>query len=365
MADRHADRPSWAGAVDEAAAACGSPGCAVAVTRRDGRTAFYATGWADVATRRPVTAETVFHLFSGTKLFTATAVVMMSERGLLGLDDPAALHLPEAAAGLGGITLRHLLTHTSGLADTLRAVSAVHLQGELAPDAEAVLKGFRIAPQAPPGKVAYRNVNYALLGAVIARRSGMTYETFIARHILQPLGSGPGFAIPPAAMAATGYAAAFGPLWLAAPLLVPRHGMSVFGRRVGWLRELRPFGLDAAAIGGLSGAAEHFLPFLRLHLGGPPALLTPGSLAAMHGLQAKGAAGIAARLGVGLGWKIGMAGDGARFLNHEGGGPGFTSELRLYPCGDLGIVVMMNRWLPPRRSHLAAHAICESIRTSA
>jgi hypothetical protein len=81
----------------------------------------------------------------------------------------------------------------------------------------------------------------------------------------------------------------------------------------------------------------------------------------MQALEAPGAAGIVSRVGVGLGWKLGEA-DGVAFLNHEGGGPGFTSETRLYPTHGLGIVVCLNRWIMPTRTHVVAHRICEAAR---
>ena len=81
----------------------------------------------------------------------------------------------------------------------------------------------------------------------------------------------------------------------------------------------------------------------------------------MQTLCARGAAGVVARMGTGLGWKIGQVGE-TMFINHEGGGPGFTSETRLYPAEGLGVVVCMNRWLLFGRSHLVAHRICELVR---
>ena len=55
--------------------------------------------------------------------------------------------------------------------------------------------------------------------------------------------------------------------------------------------------------------------------------------------------------------------DGVSFLNHEGGGPGFTSEARIYPATGLGIVLCMNRWMMPTKTHLVAHRLCEIIRS--
>jgi hypothetical protein len=74
---------------------------------------------------------------------------------------------------------------------------------------------------------------------------------------------------------------------------------------------------------------------------------------------ARGQAGFEAKVGVGLGWKIGQAA-GRMFLNHEGSGAGFTSETRIYPQKQIGIVMLMNAM----GAHVSklAHRVCEKIR---
>ena len=77
-------------------------------------------GWADVERREAATIETLYRIGSITKLFTATAIVMLRDAGKLGLDDPLTAYLPwfamkSASPDAGSITIRHLLTHTSGL----------------------------------------------------------------------------------------------------------------------------------------------------------------------------------------------------------------------------------------------------------
>lgn len=345
-------------------AAAGIPGCSGAIVGLSGRHQAFAVGLADVAGQRKVTPATVFHLYSGTKIFTATAIMQLVDRGAILLDQPVHDLLPDTLADRF-ITIRHLLSQQSGLDDTLSAILAVHLADEPPVDTAAALSRFKIHSSKPAGRqVAYRNVNYAMLGEIVTRVTGRPFVDAVTASILAPLAMDATFTTTAAmsANAATGYAGAWGPLFLSAPFLIPRHGAHIFGQRTGGLRALKPFDLDCAAIGGLVGTASAFVPFLRLHLEGNAKLLSEDCRLAMQALVAEGAAGIASRAGMGLGWKIGSAADGTRFLNHEGGGPGFTSELRLYPDAGTGIVLMMNRWLPPSRSHMAAHAICEKIR---
>ena len=201
----------------------GVPGAALAVVDGAGAVATAAFGRADVATDQAVGTETVFHLFSATKLYTAAAVVVLAEQGRLGLDDPVADHLD----GLGlahPVTIRQLLTHTSGLPDTLRAFVAVHLPGDPVPSTADALARYRLDKGKPPGtEVAYRNVNFALLGEVVSVVSGQPFEAFVTGALLEPLRSGARFSYSEAqrAQAATGYLGRWDPMRPALPLLLP------------------------------------------------------------------------------------------------------------------------------------------------
>jgi CubicO group peptidase (beta-lactamase class C family) len=339
------------------------PGGSVAVIDRKGDEDAFAVGFADLASQRRATPGTAYHLFSGTKLYTATAVLQLVECGVLSLDASAATHLPDIL-GTSRVTVRQLLNHTSGLRDTLRAFLAVHAEGTPAPDTASALARYRIRARRRPGeRVEYRNVNYAILGELVTRVSGQPYAEYVAEHVLAPLGMAASFGVTEAMRPdlATGYLGAWEPLRFVAPWLLPQMRGRLLGARVGGLIEIRPLNLDTAAIGGLVGAAVSFLPFVRAHLTNGAPLLRESTRRQMQTLTARGAAGIMSRVGVGLGWKIGAV-DGATFLNHEGGGPGFTSETRLYPSEGLGIVVCLNRWRAPTRSHIVAHRVCEAVR---
>ncbi len=337
------------------------PGCSVGVVAADGRRWVAVFGLRDIVAAEPVRPDTVFHLFSATKLYTAAAVMVLVERGLVGLDDPVATHLPEL--GLADpVTVRQLASHTSGLADTLRAFVSVHFPDQRSPSTREALAGYRLDKGTAPGEVAYRNVNFAILGELVSRVAGQPYEDFVAETILEPLGSGAGFGYSAAmrSHAATGYLARFDPMRAVLRVLAPDTARRLARTKGGGLVGLEEFALDSAAIGGLVGAAGDFLPFLSMFLDAGDGVLRRGSREAMLSLQAEGKAGIASTVGVGLGWKAGDV-DGTRFWNHEGGGPGFASETRLYPADGLGVVILMNRTHKPGLS-LLAHDLCELIR---
>lgn len=338
------------------------PGASIALTTPSGLAWADGFGLADLASARPARADTVYHLFSGTKLFTAVAVLQLAERGALGLDDAIGAHVP-SAAHLRGVTLRHLLSHASGLDDTLRAFLAARFPGEPRVDTARALAAYRLRAKEPPGRRArYRNVNYALLGDVVTRASGTEYADYVAQRVLAPLGMACGFTVDDFATSqmATGYMNRWDPMRLALRLLLPSVSRRVVGARHGPFVALEPYDLASAAIGGLVGTVIELAKFLTMHLVGGAGVLSRASLTAMQALVAPGAAGIESRLGVGLGWKHGRVGDHA-FLAHEGAGAGFTSELRLYPDLQLGVVIAMNAMRQPATMRLA-HRIAEAVR---
>lgn len=347
--------------VPRALARAGVPGCSIAVVDATGLRWSGAFGLADVVRCRASTADDVYHLFSGTKLFTAVAVLQLAERGQLDLDMPLRALLPELD-GAGEVTLLHLLSHRSGLKDTLRGFLAVTLPGDERPTSAAALSRYRIrAARAPGTRVEYRNVNYALLGEVITRVSGVEYAEHVAAHVLAPLGIGAAFHFTDELRrnAAIGYLERYDPMRLALRVLFPTLPARLYGTRTRGLVELGEYELSTPAIGGLIGSMPEIGKFLTAQLAGGGGVLSEASTKRMQTLVAEGAAGIESRFGIGLGWKLGRTPTHA-FLNHEGGGAGFTSELRLYPHAGIGIALAMNMMRMPRTMRVA-HQICEAV----
>jgi len=130
-----------------------------------------------------MTPDTIFDLASLTKPFTAICVMRLVEHGQVRLNDPVARYLPEFARnGKQEITVRQLLTHFSGLpADLdLKAPWSGHAQAlHLAYDAEPVI---------PPGSgFLYSDINYIVLGELVARVSGMPLDKYATESIFRPL----------------------------------------------------------------------------------------------------------------------------------------------------------------------------------
>ncbi|ATU73050.1 serine hydrolase domain-containing protein [Komagataeibacter rhaeticus] len=145
-------------------------------------------------TAQAMTWDTVFDMASLTKpTITAPAVMQLWERGLFGLDDPVARYLPQfAAAGKAGITIRHLLTHYSGLPPDLDLAHA--WQGRNT----AFRLTMETAPTQPPGSgFIYSDINFITLGFLVEKLSGLTLDAYARRFILTPLGMRQSGFLPP------------------------------------------------------------------------------------------------------------------------------------------------------------------------
>jgi D-alanyl-D-alanine carboxypeptidase len=167
----------------------GEPGAAVLVWKAGTVILKKSYGLADTERNVPATPETVFRLASVTKTFTGTAVLMLADRGKLALDDPVTKFLPEYPAAGQKIAVRHLLSHTSGLADYLdRPDSMAWARSEYT--VQDLIDAFKDRPAsfAPGEKNVYSNSNYILLGAIIEKLSGVTFGQFVEANLFRPLG---------------------------------------------------------------------------------------------------------------------------------------------------------------------------------
>ena len=137
----------------------------------------------------PNDGETKFRLASVSKQFTAVAVMLLNERGLVDLDAPVKTYLPDAPESWDGVTVRHLLTHTSGIPN-LTALPDFEAQKTRPATLDQLIARFRDLPLEfqPDQGWSYSNSGYILLTAVIERASGMPYAAFVSRNLFQPLG---------------------------------------------------------------------------------------------------------------------------------------------------------------------------------
>ena len=163
------------------------PGLAIAVMR-DGRVIKESgSGLASVELDVPVSSSTVFEIGSVSKQITAAAVMMLVEEGKVSLDDPISKYIGESPGSWRGVTVRHLLTHTSGLKN-YNGLPGFELTEHLK-RAEFIKRIDAYPPSFAPSEAhSYGNINYSLLGYVIEQVSGKSYWQFISERIFKPLG---------------------------------------------------------------------------------------------------------------------------------------------------------------------------------
>lgn len=147
-------------------------------------------GFADAEERIPLTANASFSLASVSKPFTGLGIMLLVHRGKLGLDDTLARHIPELA-DYRGVTIRHLLHHTSGLPDHMWLADRNWDTDVILTTADmlALFAKHRPRPRFAPGdRFEYSNTGYVLLGEIIARASGRSFVDFMEQEIFAPLG---------------------------------------------------------------------------------------------------------------------------------------------------------------------------------
>jgi len=169
-----------------------SPGCAVAAMR-DGKILYQrGYGMADLDHNVPITAETVFHVASMSKQFTAAAIVMLAQERKLSLDDEVRKYVPELPDFGAPVTLRQLVYHTSGLRDQweLLGLAGWRYSLDLITDDDVLsIMSRQKDLNFPPGsKHMYSNTGYTLLAQVVKRASGQSFREFTTSRIFQPLG---------------------------------------------------------------------------------------------------------------------------------------------------------------------------------
>ena len=145
-------------------------------------------GLADVELAVPVTDSTVFEIGSISKQFLAAAVMMLVEEGQLGLDDPVHPHLPDLPSAWLGVTVRQLLTHTSGIPDYEEIATYDVYQHRLTPDEVVEIAHSRPVDFAPGTGFRYSNTGYFLLSRLVERIEGTPLGDVLEARIFGPLG---------------------------------------------------------------------------------------------------------------------------------------------------------------------------------
>lgn len=296
-----------------------TPGIAVGVIDSTG-TSYFCYG-STAADGQSVTEDTVFEIGSITKAFTGILLADLANRGLVKLDDPIDKHLPEGATAPTrngrSITLLDLATHRSGLPRLPDNMEPANPEDPYVDYDDARLFAFLSGHQLSRdigAQYEYSNLGMGLLGNLLARAAGTTYEQLVQDRICQPLG-----------MTST---------WQH----VPDSARARFAQGHSGGSPAAQWGLDAlAGAGCLRSSAKDMAAFIAANLSPPDGPLGTALRKATEGRHATSES----HMHVALGWHVGDE-HGTEIVWHNGGTGGFRSFCGFAPAKGLGVVVLTN-----------------------
>jgi CubicO group peptidase (beta-lactamase class C family) len=297
-------------------------GATVAVVKNNQVLFIKGYGVADMKSRAPVTADTMFRIGSITKLFTWVSVLQLVQQGKLDLDADINLYLDFKIPPKFGkpITLRHLMTHRGGFQEAIKGLGA---QNTGKPDLVHYIRNHRPDQIFEPGTVpSYSNYGTALAGYIVQRASGMPFETYVEEFIYDPLG--------------------MGHTTLRQPLPKELETYLSTGYRLA-SGEPVPFEVVSGyPAGSQSSSAADMAKFMLAQLDagklGNTQILKPETVALMHDTVTK----VDPRQnGIALGFYE-TSRNGMRIISHGGDSIAFHSDLHLIPSEKLGFFVSYN-----------------------
>lgn len=297
-------------------------GAQVAV-RVDGELLFNeAYGFADLANQTPLTVDHLFRIASHSKTFTGVACMQLVEAGKLRLDDIASAHVPELAkSSMGGVTVRELLAHGSGMIRDGDDSTFWSLDRTF-PDRADLLKTIKKHGQvlAPNEHFKYSNIGYSLLGLIIETASGVPYREYVTQNIVGRLGlkdTGPDLDLDRIDDYATGYTSR-------------AHGPDRIE-----IEHIDTFAESSAT--GFYSTASELSSYFQAHLDGDQRLLTDESKRRMRQVQWT----VTDESSYGLGLSINKV-NGRTYYGHSGGYPGHITMSKLDLERKLSVSVLTN-----------------------
>lgn len=298
------------------------PGLAIGVC--DASTIRWSNGFGVVGAGQdhPVETSTIFSIQSASKMYTATAVMLAVQQGLVELDEPVTTYLPDFTVNSRfeseperKITLRHLLSHTAGFTHEAPVGGNFEVgRGSFEAHCRSISETWLRFPVGHHFE--YSNLGVDLAGYILQRRSGVPFHEFVRRELLAPLGL---------------------PRTTFDHRVVARESNRAIGHGGGGRR--LPVRVPMVPAGAVYTSVDEALRFLQFHLRGGEDLLDAGRLQEMYRipLPAPGQ-----QTGFGLGSIIARWDHGILTRGHGGGGFGFVCELNWVPDCGIGVVVLTN-----------------------
>lgn len=303
----------------------------------------YKKGFADIANGRKVDFNTTYNAFSITKTFTALTILQLEEKGEIKIEMRVNHYLPDFLYGTE-ITIKQLLNHTAGLPNPI-PLNWIHLDTEH-PNFnrnqffKAIFKKHSKVKSKPNEKMAYSNLGYVVLGQLIEKVTGKSYEAYVSEYIIEKLpiqGEYLRFSIANYEHQAKGYhkIASFSNFILGFFI----NKSKFMGEKEDKWRPFKTYYVNGAPYGGLIGTPLAFATYLKELLKDKSDLISRKykALLFQENQNIKGK-----NTGMCLGWFTGEL-NGVKYFTHAGGGGGYYCEIRIYPQIKLGSVIFFNR----------------------
>lgn len=300
-------------------------------------------GFANIGQKQQVDINTTYNASSVTKTFTALAVLQLAEQGKVDINKPVLHYLPDFPYGTE-ITVKQLLSHSAGIPNPI-SVAWIHFESEQEifnrkQFFKTVFEANKKIKSKPNQKYAYSNLGYLILGQLIEKMTGKSYEESITESIIQKLPLSPDdltFTITDSPTHAVGYQHRYSFSNLIVGLFINRsHFME---KPEGKWRPFCNFYLNGAPYGGLIGKPMAFVKYIQELLKEESNLI---SVDYKQLLFQENKTNSNKNTGMCLSWFKGKL-NGVEYFAHAGGGCGYYCEIRIYPDIKKGSVVFFNR----------------------
>jgi len=303
----------------------------------------YKKGFADIENKVEVSENTGYNAFSVTKTFTALSVLQLVEQNKIELDNPVIEYLPQFSYS-SDITVKNLLNHSSGIPNPL-PLNWIHLSEEHSSfNRDDFFKKIFIKHDKmnfkPNAKYAYSNLGYVVLGQLIEKVSGLSYEQYVTENIIRKIDLKPEdleFLIQDDSNHAKGYHKENTFSYLLLGLLMDRN--KYIYKTEGKWKSFKKFYVHGTPHGGLIGTPEAFMKYIQDLLKSNSRLISNENkdLLFTENYDHKGRS-----TKMCLSWFKGEVNQ-QTYYAHAGGGGGYYCEIRLYPEIKMGSVIFFNR----------------------
>ena len=319
----------------------GGPGVQYIVVNKDAIVFSHSSGLADIKNKIPLSLHHTMAAFSMTKMITAIAVLQLVEQGKIKLNNRASQYIEHPYDS--GITIRQLLSHTSGIPNPIPLkwvhLASKHKEFDETKALSQVLSENADLDDLPGEEYGYSNIGYWLLGKIIEKVSSQDYSDYVRKNIFKPLNLKQdelGFQINNINNHAKGYLEKYSFMNLIKTFIMDEY---IWGSYEGSWLNINNVYLNGPSFGGAIGSSIAFSKVLQDLLSDKSQLLGEKSKQLLYSRQITNSG---EKIDMTLGWHLDRLSN-LTYYYKEGGGAGFHCEMRIYPENGLASVLMTNK----------------------